>query len=101
MNSLSSDRLRVGQQLIVSGSAPAAKSTGTAKAQTANIKTTKTEPSAEQSKGGFGLHTVKRGENLWEIAKKYPGVTTEMIKKSNNLSSSNLQAGQKLRIPNM
>jgi LysM repeat protein len=40
-------------------------------------------------------HTVKRGENLYTIGKKY-GKTPEEIKKLNNLKSSNLYPGQKL-----
>ncbi|MEG1617732.1 MAG: LysM peptidoglycan-binding domain-containing protein [Bacteroidales bacterium] len=92
MNQLSSDKLRIGQQLVVSGKAP--------NTAAATLKTTKSEGATEQSKATFGLHTVKRGENLWGIAKIYPGITAEMIKKHNNLSSNALQVGQKLRIPN-
>jgi LysM repeat protein len=40
-------------------------------------------------------HTVKKGENLYTIGKKY-GKTPEEIKKLNNLTSSNLYPGQKL-----
>jgi len=40
-------------------------------------------------------HTVKKGENLYTIGKKY-GKTPEEIKKLNNLMSSNLYPGQKL-----
>lgn len=98
MNNLQSDRLRTGQQLIVS--AQAAKPQASAKTVSGNIKTDKTSNTAEQSKGTLGLHTVKRGENLWVIAKSYPGVTAEMIRKTNKLSSTELKVGQILRIPN-
>lgn len=40
-------------------------------------------------------HTVKKGENLYRIAKKY-NVSVEEIKRLNNLSSNNLKLGQKL-----
>ncbi len=43
-------------------------------------------------------HTVKDGESLSTIAKKY-GVTVDELKKINGLSKDNIQAGQKLKIP--
>lgn len=44
-------------------------------------------------------HTVKKGDNLWDIANKYKGVSVDDIKKWNNMgSSSKLQVGQKLKI---
>lgn len=43
-------------------------------------------------------HTVKRGENLSKIAKRY-GVTIAAIKRANNMAGEQIQAGQKLKIP--
>ncbi len=43
-------------------------------------------------------HTVRRGENLSKIAKRY-GVTVQAIKKANNFAGDNIQAGQKIKIP--
>ena len=43
-------------------------------------------------------HTVRKGENLSKIAKKY-GTTVDKIKKANNLKNNNIQAGQRLSIP--
>ncbi|MGM9845783.1 MAG: transglycosylase SLT domain-containing protein [Muribaculaceae bacterium] len=43
-------------------------------------------------------HTVKKGENLFKIAKKY-GVTVDDIKKANNIKGDNIKQGQKLKIP--
>ena len=42
-------------------------------------------------------YTVKRGDNLYSIAKTY-GVTPELIIKDNSLSNTNLSIGQTLRI---
>jgi membrane-bound lytic murein transglycosylase D len=42
-------------------------------------------------------HTVKRGDNLGAIADKY-GVTVREVKDWNNMRSSTLQAGRKLKI---
>lgn len=42
-------------------------------------------------------HTIKKGENLGQIAKKY-GVSVGNLKKWNNIAGSNIQAGKKLKI---
>ncbi len=47
---------------------------------------------------GFKTHTVKNGETLDGVCRKY-GLTKTVVLKSNNLRSSGLQAGQRLRIP--
>ena len=47
---------------------------------------------------GFKTHTVKNGETLNTICKRY-GLTKTVVLKSNNLRSAGLQAGQRLRIP--
>jgi len=43
------------------------------------------------------IHEVQPGESLGKIAKQY-SVTTELIKKSNNLTQDTIKAGQRLRI---
>lgn len=43
-------------------------------------------------------HTVKKGETLYDIARLY-GVTTEQLKKKNNLRSNKIVVGQVLLIP--
>lgn len=43
-------------------------------------------------------YTVKSGDSLWSIAKKY-GVTVNDLKSINNLTSNTLSVGQILRIP--
>jgi membrane-bound lytic murein transglycosylase D len=46
----------------------------------------------------YTLYTVKNGDNLWLIAKKYPGVTPEAIMKANGVDAR-LQPGILLKIP--
>jgi len=41
---------------------------------------------------------VRSGETLTSLAKRY-GVTVQAIKVANDMSSSRLKAGQKIRIP--
>ena len=47
---------------------------------------------------GSGYYTVKSGDSLWSIAKKY-GVSVSDIKDANGLTSSMLSIGQVLKIP--
>ncbi|PKP52244.1 MAG: lytic transglycosylase [Bacteroidetes bacterium HGW-Bacteroidetes-1] len=55
--------------------------------------------SQASSNGKYITYTVKSGDTLWDIARKYDGVTVEQIKKMNNLNSkSQIKPGQKLRI---
>jgi membrane-bound lytic murein transglycosylase D len=47
----------------------------------------------------FEIYTVRKGDNLWEIAKRYPGVSAETIKSLNNIKNPrDLYIGQKLKI---
>ena len=47
---------------------------------------------------GQNTYTVKKGDSLWSIAKKY-NTTVEELKAANNLSSNLLSVGQVLKIP--
>ena len=49
------------------------------------------------SKSGTKYHTIKKGENLGVIARKY-GVSVNNLKKWNNIAGTNIQAGKKLKI---
>ncbi len=61
-------------------------------------KQTTTKKTAAKTTPKATTHTVKRGENLSKIAKRY-GVTVQAIKKANNLKNDNINAGQKIKIP--
>ena len=75
-NNLTSNVLTIGQQLIIPS-----KTTGT------------TTPSGTTTK-----YTVKSGDSLWNIAKKY-NITVQELKDANNLTSNLLSIGQTLIIP--
>ncbi len=50
-------------------------------------------------KGKHEVYIVKEGDSLWTIAKKYPKISVEQIKKWNNIwSIKNLKPGMKLKI---
>jgi len=46
----------------------------------------------------FTYHTVKRGDTLYSLSRKY-GTSVTAIQKANGLSSSTIQTGSTLRIP--
>lgn len=43
-------------------------------------------------------YTVKRGDSLYTISKKFPGVSAENLKEWNDISGNNIQPGMKLKI---
>jgi membrane-bound lytic murein transglycosylase D len=54
----------------------------------------------QQSRTKNRYYTVKQGDSLWSIAKKYPGVTENDLMRWNNCNA-NIQPGQKLIIKNV
>ncbi|OQX97974.1 MAG: hypothetical protein B6I24_06845 [Bacteroidetes bacterium 4572_128] len=46
----------------------------------------------------FIYYTVKKGDNLWTIARKYPGISNKDIMKINEMTNHRLSLGQKLKI---
>jgi membrane-bound lytic murein transglycosylase D len=45
-----------------------------------------------------GSYTVQSGDSLYSIAKQFPGISADDIKKWNDISSDNIQPGMKLKI---
>lgn len=56
-------------------------------------------PSAGTTPAPYFEYTVRSGDTLWQLARRY-GTTVNAIKNLNNLSSDILNIGQVLRIPN-
>jgi membrane-bound lytic murein transglycosylase D len=49
--------------------------------------------------GDFVYYTVRSGDTLWEIAKKFPGVTdTEIISLNNMRDGDSIKPGQIIKI---
>jgi LysM repeat protein len=57
-----------------------------------------TSGSASATGSGEEIYTVKSGDNLLKIAKKY-GVTVKAIESENNLTTTKIKVAQKLKIP--
>ncbi len=63
------------------------------------VATTQTTPFVPTEGSQFDYYVVRSGDNLWSIAKKYPGVSNTDLMKWNELtSSSKLNVGQKLKV---
>ncbi len=46
----------------------------------------------------YVYHLVQPGDTLWNIARRYGGVTVEMIKDINNLHDANIKPGTRLKV---
>ena len=97
-NNLKSTNLSVGQKLKVYP--PATQTPTKTQTQTPTKTQTKTQTQTQTTtSGGYVVYTVKSGDNLWDIAKKFDGVSVEQIRTLNNLSSNAvLKVGQQLKI---
>jgi membrane-bound lytic murein transglycosylase D len=85
-NNLSSNTIRVGQRLNIWIKQPT---------QVATVTPPAIKPlPVPDSK----TYVVQPGDTLWDISRKYQGLTIDKIKELNNLSSANIQPGQKLII---
>lgn len=56
------------------------------------------KPVTESIIDGKKIYHVQPGDTLWDISKKYDGLTIEKLKELNNLKDSNIKPGQKLII---
>ena len=83
LNSLSSDKLQLGQILKVQ------------KGENNSLSEQKTPHKKQKEKSGITTHIVKSGESLFSIRRKY-NCKLEQLKKWNNLKDEHLQIGQKL-----
>ncbi|TVZ56224.1 membrane-bound lytic murein transglycosylase D [Lutibacter sp. Hel_I_33_5] len=74
-NGLRSNRLKIGQRLSVYPK----------KMRNNNNRTVSSSKKISTKKGEHVLYTVKKGDSLWSISKKFPKITVDQIKKWNNI----------------
>lgn len=91
-NKLNDNTITIGKSLIV------AKDEIAIVTDKASVNSFKTKASAMKSKSSSSDYYVKKGDSLFSIAKKYPGVTTSDLKKWNGISGEQLKPGMKLKI---
>lgn len=86
-NNLSDNNIQLGSTLIVA-------KTEVVVAE----KAAKKDKSTSKTKAKEEHYYVQKGDSLYKIAKKYPGITVSDIKKWNGISNENLKPGMKLKI---
>ena len=83
-NNLRGNNLRIGQYLTIYPRKPGteAQNTSTASSQNNKEKT----------------YTVKKGDSLWSISRKFPGVTVQNLRAWNDMGNNSLKPGMELKL---
>lgn len=87
-NTIENNNIQVGTKLIVSKT----------EVVVADEKIAKAKKDDYSKKENNNMYSVKRGDSLFSISKKFPGVTISDIKKWNNIKDESIQPGMKLKI---
>ncbi len=124
-NNLKNSNIRVGQNLVIyrGGNGPATSSSSSGSSSGSSGSSSKASGSGSAGSSGsssasktssgsssetvhtasdgttYTIYTVKNGDSLYNIAKKYPGVSAQNIMDYNGISSSKIKPGMKLKIP--
>ena len=100
-NNLRSDSIRVGQRLVIyrGGRGPVASSSSSQSKSTAKPVSKPASKPVVSASGEYVTYTVKSGDNFYNIAKNYPGISAQNIMDYNGLTSSSLRPGMKIKIP--
>lgn len=88
-NGLRGNTVRVGQRLTIYAKNPV-----TSSASRSTPKTTTKSAIASDTK----VHTVKSGDSLWTISKKYPGITIDNLREWNGIRGNDIKIGAKLKL---
>jgi membrane-bound lytic murein transglycosylase D len=88
-NNLKNNTIRTGQRLNI-----------WTKQSTRNLSSSSDTPVVAKATKGKDrkTYTVQPGDTLWDITKKFDGLTIEQLKRLNNLHNNKIQPGQKLVI---
>ena len=94
-NGLRGNSLSVGQRLTIYPKG----GRGITKPTSKKKKTSKA-PVSLASVPANKIYTVKSGDSLWTISKKYPGISIDNLREWNGISGKNLKPGTKLKLCN-
>ena len=111
-NNIRRNLIKVGQNLVIyvpkskasyyksfNGMSYAQKQATLGKSVSNSSKSTTTKTVTPKYDGSYIYYTVRRGDNFWTIAKKFPGVSNYDIMRINNIKDAkSLKVGQKLKI---
>jgi len=86
-NGLRSNNLKIGQRLTIYPRKPVTSS---------NKKVTTNQPKKVINTEGKSTYRVQKGDSLWSISQKFPGVSVQNIKEWNDISSNKLKIGMTL-----
>ena len=88
-NGLRSNRLRIGQRLVIHPR----------KIVSASSKSLKPTQNKATPKGSYSTYVVKKGDSLWTISNKFPKVSVQNLKEWNDIwNVKSLKPGTKLKI---
>jgi len=91
-NHIKGDRIHAGQRLVLHREAAVAAPV-TAAAEPEEAK------AAPDGKREYIYHTIQPGDTLWEIAKSYPGVSVDDLKRMNgNMNIRHLTVGKRIKV---
>ncbi|MBS7255254.1 LysM peptidoglycan-binding domain-containing protein [Flavobacterium branchiicola] len=99
LNNLTSNNIGLGKTIVISKDVPEIQETSTANTAIAsNASIDSFKKSATSAKSISEDYYVKKGDSLYSISKKYPGVTISDIKKWNGIKDGDIKPGMKLKI---
>ncbi len=84
-NNMRSNNIRVGQYLTIYPRKPVE-------------VTSRKEASETKNSSNPRFYTVKSGDSLWSISRKFPGVTVQNLQSWNDMNSNSLKPGMKIKI---
>lgn len=97
LNNLTSNNVGLGKTLIISKIITTVEGNNVTTAVAVNSSMDPFKKKAVSAKMGEDYY-VKKGDSLYSISKKYPGITISDIKKWNNIKDGDIKPGMKLKI---
>ena len=98
LNNLTSNNIGLGKTLVVAKAVPEIIEENVTTAIASNSSIDSFRKKATSTKDLGEDYYVKKGDSLYSISKKYPGVTISDIKKWNNIKDGEIKPGMKLKI---
>ncbi|MDL2144143.1 LysM peptidoglycan-binding domain-containing protein [Flavobacterium tructae] len=98
LNSLTSNNIGLGKTLVISKTVPEIVDENAVTTAIASNNSIDSFKKKATSKALGEDYYVKKGDSLYSISKKYPGVTISDIKKWNNIKDGDIKPGMKLKI---